>query len=135
MRSGIGCRRFHHKVYERSLLNLFRRRQFLHTLNTCCLSRMRSLLILWVSAYSRLSSSRQTRHPLLDPHLNSSLQTQSHRRPASARNLKSRVKMEPTTWCSSSARQEARARIYQHPYEYWVAFDAGEPIYNFCQFI
>jgi hypothetical protein len=53
----------------------------------------------------------------------------------STRNLKSRVKMEPTTWCSPSARQEAQARIYQHSYEYWVAFNDGEPIYNFCQFI
>jgi hypothetical protein len=45
------------------------------------------------------------------------------------------MKTEPTAWCSPSARQEARAGIYQHSYEYWVAFGAGEPIYNFCTFI
>jgi hypothetical protein len=36
---------------------------------------------------------------------------------------------------SSDVRRQARARIYQHSYEYWVAFDAGEPIYTFCKFI
>jgi hypothetical protein len=56
-----------------------------------------SLLIHRVSACSRLQSSRQTRHPLLDLHLTSSLQTFNRRSSsirASARHPKRRVKTE-----------------------------------------
>jgi hypothetical protein len=67
VRSGIGCYRFRHKVHERSLLGSFRCGQFLHASNPCCLPRVRSLFIHRVSACSRLPSSRQTRHPLLNP--------------------------------------------------------------------
>jgi hypothetical protein len=55
--SDIGCCRFRHKVRERSLLGSFRRGQFLHVSNPCCLLRVRSLLIHRICACSRLSSS------------------------------------------------------------------------------
>jgi hypothetical protein len=45
VRSSIGCCRFRHKVHERSMLGSFRRGQFLHVSNKCCLPHMRSLLI------------------------------------------------------------------------------------------